>query len=180
MKISRRIAINLAYILILMMVIAGMTGTINDRNKDIILLQEKHGLLLKELEESRHQKDILEEILLKDKREIQKLQEENERLKTIRARVTAYSPMDNKSGICADEDPETTATGTKPEVGIAASDPKKIPYGTKLYIPGYGNAIIEDTGAALRRGRGLRLDVVMNTYEEAMDWGVKELDVIIQ
>lgn len=103
MKISRRIAINLAYILILMMVIAGMTGTINDRNKDIILLQEKHGLLLKELEESRHQKDILEEILLKDKREIQKLQEENERLKTIRARVTAYSPMDNKSGICADE-----------------------------------------------------------------------------
>lgn len=180
MKLSRSTAMSLAFLLILVMVMTSNTILINDKKKNILYLQEKHELLKKELEELKHQKNILEEILLKDKREIQNLQEENERLKTIRARVTAYSPMDNQSGICADDNPNTTATGTKPVVGVVASDPKKLPYGTKLYIPGYGPAVVEDTGAALRKGNGIKIDVILNSYQEAMDWGVKELDVIIQ
>ena len=40
-----------------------------------------------------------------------------------------------------------TATGTYPRIGTVAVDPDKIPYGTKLYIPGYGYGRTEDTGA---------------------------------
>ncbi|SET56190.1 3D (Asp-Asp-Asp) domain-containing protein [Natronincola peptidivorans] len=180
MKIKKRTAVNLAYILVFMMVVAGFRGTINDKNRDIVILNEKNSMLLNDIKEMKNKEEVLKEIALRDKRKIQQLLEENEKLRIIRARVTAYAPSENISGICADDNPEVTATGTKPRVGIAAADPEKLEYGTKLYIPGYGDAIIEDTGAALRRSSGARLDVVMNTHEEAMKWGVKELDIVLQ
>ena len=39
----------------------------------------------------------------------------------IRAIVTAYAPYDNKSGMCNDGTPDTTATNTKPKRGTIAS-----------------------------------------------------------
>lgn len=162
------------------MVVVGFRTIISERQKQISMMYERNNQLLEELKALQHKKEILEGILLKDKKRINGLEEEVERLRVIRARVTAYSPMDNVSGICADEDPSITATGTTPTIGVAAADPDKLEYGTKLYIPGYGNAVIEDTGAALRRGKDLRLDIVMNSHKEAVEWGVKELDVILQ
>jgi len=101
-------------------------------------------------------------------------------VKVIKAKVTAYAPHDNKSGICNDGTPNTTATGTYPKVGIVAVDPRKIPYGTEMHIPGYGYAIAEDTGSALREYNGIQIDVVMNSYEEAIQWGVKYVDVTLE
>ena len=46
------------------------------------------------------------------------------------ARVTAYSPYDNQSGISADENPSVTSTGTTPGWGTIAVDPEVIPSGT--------------------------------------------------
>ncbi|RJE47716.1 hypothetical protein A7K50_03450 [Dehalobacter sp. MCB1] len=96
---------------------------------------------------------------------------------TVRAKVTAYAPFDNKSGICNDGTASTTATGTTPRIGVAAVDPSKIPYGTQLYIPGYGNAVAEDTGGAMRSYDGIQIDVVMNSYDEAIKWGVRYLEM---
>lgn len=101
------------------------------------------------------------------------------RKRVVQARVTAYAPLDNKSGICAEGDPTITATGTKVRRGIIAVDPKKIPYGTKVYIPGYGEAIAEDTGGALRNYDGIAIDILVDTYEEAMQWGKRYMEVII-
>ncbi|WP_243109576.1 3D domain-containing protein [Dehalobacter sp. 14DCB1] len=98
----------------------------------------------------------------------------------VKAKVTAYAPFDNKSGICNDGTASTTATGTTPRIGVAAVDPSKIPYGTQLYIPGYGNAIAEDTGGAMRDYEGVAIDVVMNSYEEAINWGVRYLEVKVE
>jgi 3D (Asp-Asp-Asp) domain-containing protein len=39
-----------------------------------------------------------------------------------------------------------TATGRKLTKGVVGSDPKVIPYGTQLYVPGYGDGIMADTG----------------------------------
>lgn len=39
-----------------------------------------------------------------------------------------------------------TATGRTLTKGVVASDPKVIPYGTQLYVPGYGPGIMADTG----------------------------------
>ena len=101
------------------------------------------------------------------------------RKRVVQARVTAYAPLDNKSGICAEGDPTITATGAKVRRGIIAVDPKKIPYGTKVYIPGYGEAIAEDTGGALRNYDGIAIDILVDTYEEAMQWGKKYMEVTI-
>ena len=42
-----------------------------------------------------------------------------------------------------------TATGLPAVRGIAAVDPDVIPLGTRLFIPGYGEAIAADTGGAI-------------------------------
>jgi 3D (Asp-Asp-Asp) domain-containing protein len=81
------------------------------------------------------------------------------------------------NSINADNTPNTTSTGHLPSRGIVAVDPKKIPYGTKLHIPGYGQAVAQDTGSALRKYNGIQIDVVLPTYKEAKEWGVRYLDV---
>ncbi len=46
-----------------------------------------------------------------------------------------------------------TATGARLDVGIVAVDPRVIPLGTRLYIPGYGFAVAADTGGAITGNR---------------------------
>ncbi|MBA3685127.1 MAG: 3D domain-containing protein [Planctomycetes bacterium] len=62
--------------------------------------------------------------------------------------TTAYSPTVEE----CDDDPDCTATGTNAytRYGVAA-DPKALPYGTILRIPGYGDAPVDDTGSAMRK-----------------------------
>lgn len=57
-----------------------------------------------------------------------------------------------------------------------AVDPKVIPYGTKLFIEGYGFAIAADTGTAIK---GNKIDVFFNTFKEACNWAVKKVKVYI-
>jgi uncharacterized protein YabE (DUF348 family) len=42
-----------------------------------------------------------------------------------------------------------TSTGVPVTKGIVAVDPSVIPYGTRMYIPGYGFAVAADTGGAI-------------------------------
>lgn len=42
-----------------------------------------------------------------------------------------------------------TATGTTVRKGTVAVDPRVIPLGTRMYIPGYGYGVAEDTGGAI-------------------------------
>ncbi len=42
-----------------------------------------------------------------------------------------------------------TATGTTVRKGTVAVDPSVIPLGTRMYIPGYGYGVAEDTGGAV-------------------------------
>jgi uncharacterized protein YabE (DUF348 family) len=57
-----------------------------------------------------------------------------------------------------------------------AVDANVIPYGTKLFIEGYGFAIAADTGTAII---GNTIDVYFNTYNEACNWGLKYVNVYI-
>lgn len=66
---------------------------------------------------------------------------------------------------------DITSTGTKARQGITvAVDPRIIPYGTKLYIPGVGFRIAQDTGGAIA---GNHIDVFYNTLSAAEQFGVK-------
>lgn len=67
-----------------------------------------------------------------------------------------------------------TATGIKAQYGVAAVDPRVIPLGTRLYIPGYGFAIAADTGGAII---GDRIDLCYDSAVQADNWGVREVTV---
>ena len=69
-----------------------------------------------------------------------------------------------------------TASGMKPQVGVIAVDHKVIPLGTKLYVEGYGNAIAGDVGSAIK---GNRVDLFMETRENCMEFGRKNVKVWI-
>ncbi len=70
-----------------------------------------------------------------------------------------------------------TATGVKAQYGIAAVDPAVIPLGTHLYVPGYGQAVADDTGGAII---GDRIDLCFNNGYQAIDWGVRTVTVYIE
>ncbi len=67
-----------------------------------------------------------------------------------------------------------TASGRPAGHGIVAVDPRVIPLGTHLYIPGYGFAIAGDTGGAIR---GDRIDLGFNSLHDAVLFGRREVTV---
>lgn len=67
-----------------------------------------------------------------------------------------------------------TATGTEPTAGrTIAVDPNVIPYGTELIIDGQAY-IAEDCGGAIN---GNRIDIVVDTHQEALNKGVHKSKV---
>jgi len=85
-------------------------------------------------------------------------------------RVTAYCPC---RLCCGPQACGVTASGTRADHPLIAA-PKSIPFGTRLYVPGYGWTKIEDRGGAITEGR---LDVLFPTHAEARAWGVRNLVV---
>lgn len=69
-----------------------------------------------------------------------------------------------------------TASGMKARKGVVAVDTKVIPFGTNLYIEGYGYAIAGDTGGAIK---GNKIDVFFDNYKDAVKYGVKNVNVYI-
>ena len=67
-----------------------------------------------------------------------------------------------------------TAIGRRAGYGIVAVDPRVIPLGTRLYIPGYGSAIAGDTGGAIV---GNRIDLGFNTLRDALMFGRRSVTV---
>lgn len=83
--------------------------------------------------------------------------------------ATAYLPTDGSgAGI--------TATGIKATYGVVAVDPRVIPLGTKVYIPGYGVALAADTGGAIK---GYKIDLCMESYGECMRFGRRNVTVYV-
>lgn len=67
-----------------------------------------------------------------------------------------------------------TATGQRAGYGIVAVDPRVIPLGTRLYIPGYGWAIAGDTGGDIV---GNRIDLGFDSLRGALEFGRRDITV---
>ena len=65
-----------------------------------------------------------------------------------------------------------TASGKKAHRGTAAADTAHYPFGTVLYVPGYGYATVEDRGGAIKGPH--RLDLWFSSRREALQWGRKK------
>jgi len=101
-------------------------------------------------------------------------------VRVVKMKVTAYDPG---SCCCGEYADGKTSIGDNAYVcdGVAA-DPKLLPYRTRLEIPGVGIREVDDTGGAMRKaGRQnppvYHIDLRFPTHEEALEWGVKRLDV---
>jgi uncharacterized protein YabE (DUF348 family) len=62
-----------------------------------------------------------------------------------------------------------TATGVPLDKGVAAIDPLYIPYGTRMYVPGYGEALAADTGGGIK-GRMIDLGYLDENYVSWHEW----------
>ncbi|OGY31116.1 MAG: hypothetical protein A3A57_01850 [Candidatus Woykebacteria bacterium RIFCSPLOWO2_01_FULL_41_12] len=69
----------------------------------------------------------------------------------------------------------TTATGLPTGYGVVAVDPKVIPLGTKLYIPGYGTAVAGDTGGNIK---GNKIDLGFDNIKTGW-WSSRFVDVYV-
>lgn len=72
----------------------------------------------------------------------------------------------------------TTASGMKVAVGRVAVNPRLIPYGTKLYITGYGYAVAADTGGFVYNSNTI-VDLYMNTRSECISWGRRTVTMYV-
>lgn len=61
-----------------------------------------------------------------------------------------------------------TASGTKAKVGTIAADTSRYPFGTVMYVPGYGYGRVEDRGGAIV---GDRIDLFFKSHRDALRWG---------
>lgn len=67
-----------------------------------------------------------------------------------------------------------TASNTYARPGTIAADTSLFPFGTILYIPGYGFGIVEDRGGAIK---GQHVDLYFRKHSEAKVWGVQQKSV---
>lgn len=90
-------------------------------------------------------------------------------LKTVRVSSSAYSRAQRGMS-------NYTATGIdlRKKSKVIAVDPKVIKLGSKVYVPGYGEAIAGDTGGAIR---GKKIDVHMNSVNACYNWGRRTVNV---
>ncbi len=61
--------------------------------------------------------------------------------------------------------------------GTIAADTGYYPFGTRMYVPGWGWGVVTDRGGAIK-GPG-RIDLFFSSHGDALNWGRQRLDVTI-
>ncbi|MBD0330491.1 MAG: 3D domain-containing protein, partial [Thermoleophilia bacterium] len=69
-----------------------------------------------------------------------------------------------------------TASGVQAGWGVVAVDPAVIPLGTRLTVPGYGEAVAADVGSAVR---GAEIDLWFPSQREALAWGRRTVTITL-
>jgi len=62
--------------------------------------------------------------------------------------------------------------------GTIAADTRFYPFGTRVYVPGYGWGVVDDRGGAIKGSN--RLDLYFNSHKKALAWGRKTVKVRIE
>ena len=69
-----------------------------------------------------------------------------------------------------------TASGTRAKLGTIAADTRYYPFGTIMYVPGYGWGRVEDIGSAIK---GKRIDLFFSSHQKALEWGRQRKEVLV-
>ncbi|MFD2044335.1 LysM peptidoglycan-binding domain-containing protein [Ornithinibacillus salinisoli] len=142
----------------------------NELKSDLILIGQE--LSIKTSKENKDDNESSTTASTLSKKE-KKTDEETPEGKTISVSATAYTAKcQGCSGI--------TYTGvdlnSNPNAKVIAVDPSVIPLGSQVYVEGYGYATAADIGSAIT---GNKIDIHLPTKKEALNWGVRTVDVTI-
>ncbi|SFM16785.1 3D (Asp-Asp-Asp) domain-containing protein [Paenibacillus sp. 1_12] len=98
--------------------------------------------------------------------------------KVITMNVSEYSNHEHSTGKTPrSKNYGITASGSRTEEGrTIAADWKVLPKGTKVYIEGIGERVVEDKGGAIK---GNKIDVFFESEKEALNFGRQQLNVTI-
>lgn len=69
-----------------------------------------------------------------------------------------------------------TALGIPVRKGVVAVDPKLIPLGTKLHVPGYGPGVAADVGVSIK---GRIIDLWFPSTAQARKWGRRTVVITV-
>jgi 3D (Asp-Asp-Asp) domain-containing protein len=78
--------------------------------------------------------------------------------------ITAYCHCQK----CCGKTDGITASGVKAIEGVTVAMDKNIPFGTKIYIEGVGERIVQDRGGAIK---GNRIDLYFSDHQSALNFG---------
>jgi|SRR6266487_2297968 len=94
----------------------------------------------------------------------------------INMRVTGYDNSYNSTGKNpGDPGYGITTSGKKAGSGTIAA-PRNIPFGTGMFVPGYGCGTVSDRGGK-KTIAGTHIDVWFSTEKQALNWGNQHLPV---
>lgn len=85
--------------------------------------------------------------------------------------VYAYGPNKGKRKAIG-----ITASGTRAHKGTIAADTRRFPFGTIMYVEGYGYGRVEDRGGEIK---GAHIDLFFPSHGQAKDWGKRRKRVKI-
>lgn len=89
-------------------------------------------------------------------------------------KLTAYCACEK----CCGKSDGITASGVKAVEGVTvAADTKVLPFGTKIYINGIGERIVQDRGGAIM---GNNIDVFFESHQTALEFGVQYKEVFVE
>ena len=134
--------------------LANSARALNFAEDDVVIQRAKE--IWAEAEES---KKVLESNLAELNEKKLKLQEKADKYEYIGDyKLTGYCPCYS----CSEGYGSNTASGVRAQEGVTvAADKRKIPLGTKIYIEGVGERIVQDVGGAIK---GNKLDIYVENH----------------
>lgn len=105
--------------------------------------------------------------------------DEFEKWRPVEMEVTGYAPLspDAVEGTCYSGDPTVTASGEPSQPGITIAAGPGVPFGTEIYIPGYGVGVAHDRGGMITDNH---IDLMFATRGEALEWGRRTMTVWVK
>lgn len=182
---------NIIIVILLVCVITTLSGCFLNLNKKLELTQNELNENKILIEQVTEELNITKEELLSETNRANELNESlnDAKLMLEEANVTINELKSNEYKLvyignyklthyCTEKREHTcgtgtglTATGTKVTAGRSiAVDPSIIPYGSKVYIEGYGWRIAEDCGGGVD---GKHIDIAVDSHSHALKMGTK-------
>lgn len=137
-----------------------MSGIIDSTTKDAIVRAQKTF----KLEQTGNYDEKLVDLLTQEAA----IKPAHYRQKLI-MEATAYTSQDPGCG-------SLTKREHRLRKGLVAVDPKYIPLGTRLYVEGYGYAVADDIGRAIK---GARIDLAYENRKDAFIFGRHKITVLV-